>query len=67
MANKKRVSDITTDQIIKRRGSMLQKTAADVIGYSLRQWRNFESGRICMPNYLFEEFSRLAPAGDLPP
>ena len=61
MANKKRVSDITPDQIINRRGSMDTETAAAVIGYSVRQWRNFENGTTSMPNYLFAEFERLAP------
>lgn len=59
MANKKRTSPITPEQVIATRGDMSQVAAAELAGYSRRQWQNFESGAVAMPSSAYNEFVRL--------
>ncbi len=58
MANTKRKSSVTPDQIIQARGTWTQKTCATLAGYSMRQWQNFEAGSQLMPEAIFNEFKR---------
>lgn len=59
MANKKRTSPITPAQIKEARGAMPQVVAANLAGYSPRQWQYFESGKVAMSSAAFNEFCRL--------
>jgi DNA-binding transcriptional regulator YiaG len=44
MTNTKRKSTVTPAQVAAARGARTQQQAADLLGVSLRQWRNYESG-----------------------
>lgn len=53
MANKKRTSNVTPEQVIEMRGRLTQTQAAKLLGYSLRQWQNFEWGRVAMSDAMY--------------
>lgn len=59
MANKKRTSPITPAHVIAARGNMSQTAAAELAGYSRRQWQNFESGDVAMSSAAYNEFLRV--------
>lgn len=48
MANVKRKSGITPAQVVAARGERTQQQAAAMLGVSLRQWRNYETGVTAM-------------------
>lgn len=48
MANVKRNSPITSAQVVAARGGRTQQQAAELLGVSLRQFRNYETGVTAM-------------------
>lgn len=62
MANKKRISSITPAQIIDTRNAvgLSQTTAAALMQYSERQWRNFETGKTAMSEAIFNSFQQMS-------
>ena len=63
MANKKRTSSVTPAQIIEARGPLSQTQAAELMGYSLRQWQYFEAGKVQMSDAVFTAFKHAATDG----
>jgi hypothetical protein len=53
MANKKRTSSVTPEQIVAARGAWTQREAAAAMGYSERQWQYFEAGTVSMSEAVF--------------
>jgi len=60
MADKKRTSTVTADQVKKARGSLTQIEAAEASGISRRALQTYESGDVAMSEADFEYFKKMA-------
>lgn len=64
MANVKRTSAITPAQIIAARGRRTQVQAAELLGLSLRQYRNYEKGVTAMRDPDYQSLAATTHKGD---
>lgn len=60
MADKKRTSPVTADQVKQARGSLTQVEAAEASGISRRALQTYESGEVAMSEATFEYFKKMA-------
>jgi hypothetical protein len=62
MPNVKRKSTITPAQVVAARGTRTQQQAADLLGVSLRQFRNYETGVTAVRERDFHVLASTRPA-----